>query len=38
LTINKTTYLITIGEPYIDRIVADELEEIFIFVGRLNND
>lgn len=39
---NKTAYLITIGEPDIDGIMADEFEETLIFVGRLierlNND
>ena len=38
----KTAYLITIGEPDIDGIMADEFEETLIFVGRLierlNND
>ena len=38
----KTSYLITIGEPDIDGILADEFEETLIFVGRLierlNND
>ena len=38
----KTAYLITIGEPDIDGILADEFEETLIFVGRLierlNND
>lgn len=32
---NKTAYLITIGEPDIDGIMADEFEETLIFVGRL---
>lgn len=31
----KTAYLITIGEPDIDGIMADEFEETLIFVGRL---
>ena len=38
----KTAYLITIGEPDIDGLLADEFEETLIFVGRLierlNND
>ena len=38
----KTAYLITIGEPDINGILADEFEETLIFVGRLierlNND
>ena len=38
----KTAYLITIGEPDIDGILAYEFEETLIFVGRLierlNND
>ena len=42
MSINKTAYLITIGEPDIDGIIADEFEETLIFVGklieRLNND
>ena len=42
MSINKTAYLITIGEPDIDGILADEFEETLIFVGRLierlNND
>jgi hypothetical protein len=42
MSINKTAYLITIGEPDIDGIMADEFEETLIFVGRLierlNND
>lgn len=39
---SKTAYLITIGEPDIDGIMADEFEEALIFVGRtierLSND
>ena len=35
MSINKTAYLITIGEPDIDGIMADEFEETLIFVGRL---
>ena len=42
MSINKTAYLITIGEPDIDGIIADEFVETLIFVGRLierlNND
>lgn len=42
MSINKTAYLITIGEHDINRIIADEFEEKLIFVGRLierlNND
>lgn len=42
MSLNKTAYLITIGEPDIDGIMADEFEETLIFVGklieRLNND
>jgi hypothetical protein len=42
MSLNKTAYLITIGEPDIDGIMADEFEEALIFVGRLierlNND
>ena len=42
MSTNKTAYLITIGEPNIDGIMADEYEETLIFVGRLierlNND
>ena len=42
MSINKTAYLITIGEPDIDGIMADKFEETLIFVGRLierlNND
>ena len=34
MSINKTAYLITIGEPDIDGIMADEFEETLIFVGR----
>jgi hypothetical protein len=38
----KTAYLITIGEPDINGVMADEFEEALIFVGRtierLNND
>ena len=32
---NKTAYLITVGEPDINGIMADEFEETLIFVGRL---
>jgi len=32
---NKTAYLITIGEPEIDGIMADTFEEALILVGRL---
>jgi len=32
MSINKTAYLITIGEPDIDGIMADEFEETLIFV------
>ena len=32
---NKTAYLITIGEPYIDCIMPYEFEETLIFVVRL---
>ena len=35
MSINKTVYLITIGKPDIDGIMADEFEETLIFVGRL---
>ena len=35
MSINKTAYLITIGEPDIDGIMADEFEETLIYVGRL---
>ena len=35
MSLNKTAYLITIGEPDIDGIMADEFEETLIFVGRL---
>ena len=35
MSLNKTAYLITIGEPNIDGIMADEFEETLIFVGRL---
>lgn len=42
MTQNKTAYLITIGEPDIDGVMADEFDEALIFVGRLierlNND
>lgn len=42
MSLTKTAYLITIGEPNIDGIMADEFEETLIFVGRLierlNND
>ena len=42
MSLNKSVYLITIGEPDIDGILADEFEETLIFVGRLierlNND
>ena len=42
MSINKTAYLITIGEPDIDGVMSDEFEETLIFVGRLierlNND
>ena len=42
MSLNKTVYLITIGESDIDGIAADEFEEALIFVGRLierlNND
>lgn len=42
MSLTKTAYLITIGEPDIDGIMADEFEETLIFVGRLierlNND
>jgi hypothetical protein len=42
MSLIKTAYLITIGEPDIDGIMADEFEETLIFVGRLierlNND
>ena len=37
-----TGYLITIGEPNVDGIMADEFEETLVYVGRLieklNND
>jgi hypothetical protein len=32
---NKTAYLITIGEHDINGVMADELEESLIYVGRL---
>ena len=35
MSINKTAYLITLGEPNIDGNMADEFEETLIFVGRL---
>ena len=35
MPLNKTAYLITIGEPDIDGIMADEFEETLILVGRL---
>ena len=35
MSLNKTVYLITIGEPNIDGVTADEFEETLIFVGRL---
>jgi len=35
MSVNKTAYLITIGEPNIDGVMADEFEEALIFVGRL---
>ena len=42
MSLNKTGYLITIGEPNIDGVIADEFEETLIYVGRLierlNND
>jgi hypothetical protein len=42
MSLTKTAYLITIGEPDKDGIMADEFEETLIFVGRLierlNND
>lgn len=42
MSLNKTAYLITIGEQDIDGIMADEFEETLIYVGRLierfNND
>ena len=42
MLLNKTGYLITIGEPNIDGVIADEFEETLIYVGRLierlNND
>lgn len=42
MSLTKTAYLITIGEPDINGIMADEFEETLIFVGRLieqlNND
>ena len=36
MSINKTAYLITIGEPNIDGFSTDEFEETLIFVGRLH--
>ena len=42
MSLIKTAYLITIGEPDIDGVMADEFEETLIYVGRLierlNND
>ena len=42
MSLKITAYLITIGEPDIDGIMADTFEETLIFVGRLiermNND
>lgn len=42
MSINKTAYIITIGEPDTDGIMADEFAEALIFVGRtierLHND
>lgn len=43
MSLNKTAYLITIGESDIDGIMADEFEETLIYIGRLierfnNND
>lgn len=35
MSTNKTAYLITIGEPDIDGVMADEFEETLIYVGRL---
>ena len=35
MSTNKTAYLITIGSPDIDGIMADEFVEAHIFVGRL---
>jgi hypothetical protein len=35
MSLTKTAYLITIGEPDIDGIMADEFEETLLFVGRL---
>ncbi len=35
MSVNKTGYLITIGEPNIKGVFADEFEEALIFVGRL---
>lgn len=35
MLMSKTAYLITVGEPNIDGIMADEFEETLIFVGRL---
>jgi len=32
---NKTAYLITIGEPEKDGVMADEYEETLIYVGRI---
>jgi len=42
MSLKITVYLITLGEPDIDGIMADTFEETLIFVGRLierlNND
>jgi len=40
MSLNKTAYLITIGEPNTDGIMADEFEETLIcrLIERLNND
>ena len=35
MALTKTAYLITLGEPDIDGIMADKFEETLIFVGRL---
>jgi len=35
MSLTKTAYLITIGEPDIDGFMADEFEETLIYVGRL---
>jgi hypothetical protein len=32
---SRTAYLITIGEPDIDGVMADEFEEALIYVGRM---